>query len=127
MRALVSLIVVAAIAFGIYYFALRNVAPGGEGTTATQAITLTGVKNDLNAIAKAQRIYLTQNGNYGSMEELTSSAALSFAPVSRDGYEYIVEPRGNTFTVTARHTGPDRGVRWPTLVIDQTMQIRETD
>lgn len=126
MRALVTLLVAAVIGFGIYHFALRNVQPEGERTSVTQSITLTGVRNDLNAIAKAQRIHLTQHGRYGTMDELLNSAALSLTPRGREGYDYIVEVGGNWFTITARYTRPSE-LRWPTLMIDQSMEIREVE
>jgi hypothetical protein len=127
MRALIGLIIVALIIGAIYWFSIRQVQPEGPGTVATQAISLTGVKNDLNAIAQAERQYQAQNGSYATLDELISSGALQMARRSRDGYTYEVEVSGNGFTATARHTGGPGGVRWPTLVIDQTMEIRQVD
>jgi hypothetical protein len=126
MRALVSLILAALIAGGIYWFYLRQVQPAGPGSAPTQAISLTGVKNDLNAIAQAERTHQAQTGSYASLDELISSGALAMEKRGRDGYTYTVEVSGNTFTATARHSGAG-GVRWPTLVVDQTMQIRQID
>ena len=127
MRALIGLILALVIGFFVYKFYFAQVQPGGPGTAATQAISLTGVKNDLNAIAQAERMYQAQNGSYATLDELISSGALQMGRRGRDGYTYEVEVSGNGFTATARHTGGPGGVRWPTLVIDQTMQIRQTD
>lgn len=127
MRALIGLILAVVIGFLVYEFYFAKVEPEGPGTVATQAISLTGVKNDLNAIAQAERMHLAQNGSYATLDELISSGALQMGRRSRDGYTYEVEVSGNGFTATARHTGGPGGVRWPTLVIDQTMEIREVD
>jgi len=127
MRALLALIVAVIIGFLVYRFYLAPVQPAGPGTVATQAISLTGVKNDLNAIAQAERMHLAQNGSYATLDELTAKGLLTISPRGRDGYTYDVSVSGNTFTCTARHTGgaPTSGtVRWPTLTIDQTMEIR---
>ena len=125
MRALIALILAVVIGFLVYKFYFSTLQPEGPDTAATQSITLTGVRNDLNAIAQAERLYQAQNGTYASLDDLVSKGLLQFTPRGREGYTYDVQAGGNTFTVTARHTGGVGNLRWPTLVIDQTMQIRE--
>ena len=129
MRALLSLLIAVAIVFVAYRLYLtRTVAPGPEGssmTVPTQAITLTGVKNDLNAIAQAERAWFAEHGSYATLDELTSSGALTMKRPGRDGYSYSVNVSANGFTVTARYQGPS-GLNYPVLVVDQTMQIRES-
>jgi hypothetical protein len=133
MKGLASLLIVAAIAMGLYMYTLKQAAPG-PGMVATQAISLTGVKMDLTAIAQAERIYYTQNGSYADLETLTSKGTMNITRTSRDGYTYTVEPSDNGFTVTARYTAPPlelpKGVtppRFPTISIDQTMEIHQSD
>jgi len=70
MRALIGLILAVVVGFLVYKFYFAQVQPEGPGTTATQAISLTGVKNDLNAIAQAERQYQAQNGSYATLDEL---------------------------------------------------------
>jgi uracil DNA glycosylase len=125
MRALVGLLIAAVITFAAYRLYLSRAAPVGT-SVATQAITLTGVKNDLLAIAQAERAYLAQNGRYASFDELVSSGALTMSRPGRDPYAYSIEASGSSFAVTARYTGPP-GLNYPTLTIDQTMQIRQQD
>src|SRR5512135_1654577 len=133
MKGLVSLLVTAAIGLGIYMYTLKQAAPG-PGLAVTQNISVTGVKNDLVAIAQAERMYYTQNGSYADLPTLTSTGTMNIARTSRDGYTYSVEPSGNTFTVTATYTAPPvenpAGVtppHFPTISIDQTMQIHQGD
>jgi hypothetical protein len=134
MRALVGLLIAAAIAFAAYRLYLSKAVPEGGGTAVTQAISITGVKNDLLAIAQAERAYQAQNGRYASLDELVSSSALAMNRPGRDpstplragGYEYSIETSGSGFTVTARFTRASE-LRFPTFVIDQTMQIRQAD
>lgn len=127
MRGLLGLVVVAAIAVAFYYFYFEKTQPdGGSGTgAAIAAISTTGVKNDLIAIANAQRMYVSTNGRYATMEELISSGELRMEKPGRENYVYTVEVSGSGFTATARYTGPAPG-NHPTLTIDQTMQIRES-
>lgn len=124
MRSLVGLVLAAAVTVGAYYFFLRRAQPEGPGALPTQAISITGVQNDLLAIAQAERVYFAQNGSYASLAELTSSGALTMPRAGRDGYTYSVEATASGFTATARYAGP---LKYPTFTIDETMQIRQTD
>ena len=122
---IVGLVVVAAIVLVGYKTFLTRAVPEGEGVVvATQAINITGVKNDLLAIARAEQLHFAQHGSYATLEELISSGALTMQKPGRDGYSYSVEVQSSGFTATARYEGPS-GLRYPTLAIDQTMQIRE--
>lgn len=125
MRGLLGLVVVAAIAVGFYYFYFEKTQPDGGSGTAIGAISTTAVKNDLIAIANAQRMYVSTNGRYATMEELISSGELRMEKPGRENYVYTVEVSGSGFTATARYTGPAAG-NHPTLTIDQTMQIRQS-
>jgi Tfp pilus assembly protein PilE len=133
MKGLVSLLLTAAIGLGIYMYTLKQAAPG-PGMVVTQNISVTGVKNDLVAIAQAERMYYTQNGSYADLPTLTTTGTMNIARTSRDGYTYSVEPSGNAFTVTATYTAPPvenpAGVtppHFPTYTIDQTMEIHQGD
>jgi hypothetical protein len=133
MKGLIGLLVTAVIGVGMYLFFLKQASPG-PGMVATQAISTTGVQNDLVSIAQAERLYFTQNGSYTDLATLASSGAMNITRTSRDGYTYTVEPSGTTFTVTARYTAPPldmpKGVappHFPTYTIDQTMQVRQGD
>jgi len=120
MRGFVSLVVVLAIAFGIYYLYMRQVQPTGGGGSPAQAIVTTGVQNDLLRIAQAERLYFAEHGNYADLDTLTTSGALTMSRSERDGYTYSVEVSAEGFQVTARHLRAD----YPAFAIDQTMRIR---
>lgn len=124
---LISLVVTLAIGFFIYKHYLTQVTPAGAGSNPIQTISITGVQNDLIAIAQAERIYNAQNGSYGTLDQLTSSGSLSTAQSGRDGYSYSVETSAGGFTVTARHPDGPGPSHYPTLSIDQTMEIHRSD
>ena len=133
MKGLIGLLVTAAIGLGIYMYTLKQAAPGA-GMVATQNISVVGVKNDLVAIAQAERMYYTQNGSYTDLPTLASSGTMNITRTSRDGYSYSVAPSGNTFTVTAIYAAPPvenpAGVtppHFPTFTIDQTMEVHQSD
>src|ERR1700720_375650 len=127
MKGLIGLMITAALGIGIYMYMLKESSPG-PGMVMTQNISFVGVKNDLVAIAQAERLYYTQNGSYADLPTLSSSGTMNITRTSRDGYTYSAVPSGNTFTVTATSTPPPvenpAGVtppHFPTFTIDQTM------
>ncbi len=134
MRGLIALLIALVIGIGIYYLYVKQVQPAGPGTLATQAIDVTAVQNDLLAIAQAERMYFAQNGSYGSLDELTSSGTLTLPRAGRYGYTYSIETSAGGFTVTARHAaspgnsaGGAAPLHYPTITVDQTMQVRQID
>ncbi len=129
MRALVAILVACALLFGVYQYYFKKMPVTDEGTAPTQAISLTGVRGDLLQIAQAERGYIAQNGHCATLEELTSSNALAMSRLERDGYSYSIECSGGDFSVTARHAPAAAGspIRYPTLAIDQSMQVHEVN
>jgi hypothetical protein len=133
MKGLIGIMVTAAIGLGIYMYTLKQAAPG-PGMVVTQNISVVGVKNDLIAIAQAERMYYTQNGSYADLSTLSSSGTMNITRTNRDGYTYSAAPSGNAFTVTATYTAPPvsnpAGVtppHFPTFTIDQTMEVHQGD
>jgi Type IV minor pilin ComP, DNA uptake sequence receptor len=129
----ISLLVTAVLGVGIYLYFLKKAAPG-PGMVATQAISVTGVKNDLISIAQAERMYYVQNGSYADLATLASSGTMNITRTSRDGYTYSVDSSETGFTVTARYTATPLemppGVappRFPTISVDQTMEVHQDD
>lgn len=126
MRGLIALLIVAVIAFGVYQFYLTRNGKSESPGSMVQAISTTGVKNDLIAIAQAERAYIAEHGNYATMDELTSSGALASTGRSRQGYTYSVEITTGGFIATARYTGP-ANPPGPSFAVDRTMQIRNVE
>ena len=127
MGKLIGILVVAGVALGAYYFYLKKLPTTDQGTAATQAINLTGVRMDLLAIANAERQNIALNGKYLSLDELISSGALDMEKKGREGYTYEASCSAEDFEVTAEHpTAPSgSGIRYPKLAIDGSMQVRE--
>jgi hypothetical protein len=127
MRAFASVLVAAAVLFGVYEVYLKKMPTSDPGTAATQAISLTGVRSDLLQIGQAERANIALNGKCASLDELISSGAMSMSRTSRAGYTYQVNCSGPDFQVVAEHPpAPEgSGIRFPKLAIDATMQIQE--
>ncbi|MGB8473283.1 MAG: hypothetical protein WCE61_04250 [Candidatus Acidiferrum sp.] len=127
MRAMVGILVACALLLGVYEYYLKQMPVTDKGTAPTQAISLTGVRTDLLQIAQAERGYIALNGHCATLDELISSNSLSMSRSERDGYSYSIECSGGEFSATARHAPAPEGssIRYPTLAIDQNMQVHE--
>jgi hypothetical protein len=128
MNKLLSLVVVAAIVGLAYFYYIKKMATTDAGTAPTQAVSLTGVRMDLSQIAQAERTYFVSNGKCATLEELSSSGTMNLARISRDGYAYEVQcGEANQFSAVARHAPAPEGspIRYPTLSVDQNMQVSE--
>jgi hypothetical protein len=126
MRAFATLGIAAAFLFGVYHFYLQKMPTTDEGTSSTQAISLTGVRADLLQIAEAEHAQMALNGPCVSLDELISSHSVAMSRGERDGYVYAVECSSG-FNVTARHSPAPAGspIRYPNLAIDADLQIKE--
>ena len=128
MRSLVSLVIVVAVVLGGYFLFLKRVQPDGTSGSPAQAISLTGVRSDLLAMAQAERAYFALNGSYASLDQLIQSGSLTMTRTGRDGYTYSVETSAGGFDAIARYTGePGKALLpgMPTLAVDQNMTARE--
>jgi len=127
MRGVVSLLgIILAVAIGLFLYRSYFTGSGGVATMGTNnpraVADVAGVKNDLNAMAQAERAFMALNGRYVALEELQSSGNLLIDPArGRQGYTYSAEVSERRFTITATYSGPATGM--PTLSIDETMQI----
>ena len=91
MRTVIGLLVVATIvllSYKLYFSQMRT--EGGTGSPV-EAIDVVGVKNDLLAIAQAERAYQAEHGSYASYDQLLSSGTLTMRKPGRDGYTSDVE------------------------------------
>jgi len=125
MRATVSLVGLV-IAVAVIWFVVKSqFSPRGpaSGQPPVETIDVAGVKNQLVAIAQAERLYLANHGSYGSLDSLQQDGLLAFSGSTRSGYSYSAEVEGGEhFKVTATPSDPAKAA-WPTLSIDETMQV----
>jgi len=114
------------IALGVGYFIFKAQYTQGPtgGAPPKQVIDVVGVKNDLLAIAQAERMYLASHGTYASLEQLQQDGAITFSGTNRRGYNYTAEVSGERFRIVATPADPAKA-GWPTLAIDETMQIAQ--
>ena len=117
--------IVIALAVGYYIIkAQYSTGPTG-GAPPKQVIDVVGVKNDLLAIAQAERMYLAGHGAYATVDQLQQDGAIPFSGTNRRGYNYVAEvDDGQHFRITASVSDTAKQ-GWPTLEIDDTMQVSQ--
>jgi len=124
MRAALSvaaILVAAAVTLFIYKNSLTQSQASGAATPA-QTIDVVGVKNDLLAIAQAERTYQATHDSVASLDELVSSGAMSMKKSGRDGYTYDVQSTSDGFRVTAHCPSGLAGCA--NYAVDQSMEVR---
>ena len=116
-----ALLVAAGVTLFIYKSSLTQSQASGAATP-TQTIDVAGVKNDLLAIAQAERTYQATHDSVASLDELVSSGAMSIKKTGRDGYTYEVAPTNGGFRVTAHC--PSGLTSCVNYAVDQSMEVR---
>ena len=120
----VALILVVAAGAYIYMRQTQNVMTAGT-SSPTATVDLIGVRNDLLAIAQAERTHAAMQGSYATLETLRSQNELVMERNGRGPYSYSAEISDSTFRIVATYSG-DAGSGMPKVIsIDQTMQISQ--
>jgi hypothetical protein len=117
---LIGLILAAGIALMVYKYYLSPAQSPGVAKPE-QTIDGVGAQNDLLGIAQAERAYQAEHGKYASMDELTSSGAMTMKKDGRAGYTYEVDASDNGFRATARC---DAAQSCQNYAVDQTMAVQ---
>jgi hypothetical protein len=99
----IGLVIVVAIVGYLYTSQLKQVAAIGEAPAAE--ISVTGVRNDLLAMAQAEQRYLVSHPSYASLEQLRADGDVHVP--SRPDFTYDIDAGTDHFTITATYYGPD--------------------
>lgn len=120
---LVGLLAVLVIGAYLYMRQTQEVSPGGGGDVRA-AVDVAGVKNDLLAIANAERGYFALEGKYASLDELRAKGSLTMRADGRGPYTYSADIGASGFRIVATHSGPPSPGAPRTVSIDETMQLK---
>jgi len=125
MRGMMTIVGLAVTLGGGYFFYFgpamqKNLA----GTPPQQQIDVVSIRSELLLIGQAERQYLVAHATYATLEQLQQDNLLT-GGADRRGYLFSGAVDGSRgFAVTAVPSDPNRA-GWPTLAIDQTMQITD--
>ena len=119
-----TLIVVVAVGAYIYMRQTQGVMTAGTNSP-TATVDLIGVRNDLLAIAQAERSHAASQGTFISIDALRSQGELTMERNNRGPYNYTAEISDSSFRIVATYAGPENSGMPRTLSIDQSMQISQ--
>ena len=100
---LISVVVVVGIGGYVYTRQIQSVTSIGSNPETT--VDVLAVRNDLMAIANAERRYWATNARYASLDELRSGGDIEVP--SRQGFAYSVETSDTGFLIVASYSGSD--------------------
>jgi len=120
-RSLGLIMVVIVAAVGGYFYTRQATSVTQVGSTPQTTIDVTAVRNDLLALANAERRYFASNGKYATLEELRTNGDLSSIP-TRPNYSYSAQTTDTSFNIIAGYSGPDPKAP-KRIAVDETMAI----
>src|SRR5438034_5776102 len=112
-------LMVVAIGGYLYTRQAQTLMPGGTAPKST--IDVVAVRNDLIAIAKAERYYWVSNAKYASLDDLRRNGEIHIA--NRDNYTYSAETSDVSFKIIAVYSGPDPKAP-KRISIDETIALK---
>lgn len=125
-RAFSFLTLIIVVAVGAYIYMRQTQSAMTAGTASpTATVDLMGVRNDLLAIAQAERSHAAVNGGYVSIDELRSRGELTMSHNNRGPYAYSADVSESSFRIVATYRGPENLGMPKTLSINESMQISQ--
>jgi hypothetical protein len=125
-RAFSFVTLLAVLAVGAWYYMRQTQGVMSAGSASpTAAVDLMGVRNDLLAIAQAERSHAALKGGFVSLEQLRSEGDLTMTRDRRGPYTYSADVSDTSFRIVATYTGAPDPALPKSLSIDQSMQISQ--
>jgi hypothetical protein len=126
-RAFGFLTLIIVVAAGAYIYMRQTQSAMTAGTNnPTATVDLIGVRNDLLAIAQAERSHAAlHGGGYVSIDELRNQGELTMQRNNRGPYTYSAEVSDSAFRIVATYGGPEGSGMPKTLSINQSMEISQ--
>ncbi len=120
------IVLILVLAAGAYIYMRQTQSALTAGTSnPTATVDLIGVKNDLLAIAQAERAHGALSGKFVSIDELRSQGDLTMPRNNRGPYNYSAEVSDSSFRIVATYAGPENSGMPKTISIDQSMEISQ--
>ncbi|HLQ79433.1 MAG TPA: hypothetical protein VK210_18915 [Terriglobia bacterium] len=113
-----SLIFVLGAGMYLYSKQVEEISP--NGSTPKTTVSLTGVRNDLLAMANAEKRYWVSNAKYASLEELGKNSDIQVP--QRPDFKYFIDANDSNFKIIATYSGADPHAP-KRIAIDDTMSI----
>jgi len=108
------------VGFGGYLYTRQAQSVTAVGSNPETTIEVTGVRNDLMAMANAERRYFVSNSKYASLEELRSNGDIAIP--HRPSYSYSAQASDTNFKIVAAYSGSDPKAP-KRIIMDETMTM----
>jgi hypothetical protein len=108
------------LAVGGYLYSRQVQSVSQSGTTPTVMVDVIGVRNDLTAMANAERRYWARNSRYASLEELHADGDIHIP--TRPYYTYSAAASDSGFKIVATYSGSDPKAP-KRISVDETMKM----
>jgi hypothetical protein len=120
-RSVGLLAVMITLVIGGYYYRnqLQNISPGGAAPST--AIDTVAVRNDLMAMANAERRYWATNSRYATIDDLRNNGDIHVP--SRENYSYSAQVSDTGFKILATYSGPDPKAP-KHISVDETLSLK---
>ena len=99
----IGLVIVVAIVGYLYTSQLKQVA--AVGNAPATAVSVTGVQQDLHAMAQSEQRYAVTHRGYASLDDLRQDGDIQVP--SRPDFTYNIDAGIDHFVITATYIGPD--------------------
>ena len=109
-----------AVAVGGYLYTRQVRSVTAVGGNPETTVNITAVRNDLLALANAERRYWASNAKYASLDELQTNGDIHIP--TRPTYSYSALVSENTFKIVATYSGSDPKAP-KQISVDETMAI----
>jgi hypothetical protein len=104
-RSLGFIMLLIVVGIGGYLYSRQAQSVTAIGSHPLTTVEVTGVHNDLIALAGAERRYFALNSKYASIEELRTNGDV-LIPI-REGYSYSAQTSDTGFKIIAAYSGSD--------------------
>ena len=115
------LVLLIVVAVGGYLYSRQAQSLSQIGNAPLSTVDVIGVRNDLMALANAERRYWVSNAKYASLEELRKNGD-TYVP-SRSHYTYSADASETSFKISATYSGPDPKAP-KRISVDETMSLK---
>ena len=119
-RAIGFLVLIITVGIAGYLYMKQTQSVTTVGSNPQTTVDVTAVRNDLMAMATAERNYFASNGKYVPLDTLKSSGDITIP--NRSNYSYSAETSESTFKIIATYSGPDPKAP-KRLTVDQAMAL----
>jgi len=119
-RAFGFIMLIVVVGIGGYVYMKQTQSITSIGSNPQTTVDVTAVRNDLMALANAERQHFASTGKYVPLDELRASESVTLP--TRPNFSYSAEAGESTFKIIATYSGPDPKAP-KHLTVDETMAL----